>query len=76
MSINNRVLVTSDVLVNSARKVFSKEELQALTRNQLISFMGMTRRRMEELNSEVPTAELEGFKELVTVHLYPPGFPK
>ncbi|NRP95065.1 hypothetical protein XMG59_001161 [Marinobacterium sp. xm-g-59] len=70
------VEISADVLSNAARKVFSQEELQALTRNQLISFMGMTRRRMEELNAEVPTPELEGFKEIVTVHLFPPGFTK
>lgn len=70
------VEITAEVLSSAARKVFSQDELQTLTENQLLSFVGMTRRRMEELNAEVPTPELEGFKELVMIHLFPPGFTK
>jgi hypothetical protein len=70
------VEISADVLSSAARKVFSQEELQTLTENQLLTFVGMVDRRMQELNAEVPTPELEGFKELVTVHLFPPGFTK
>jgi len=65
--------VSSSDISKAALKVFSPEEIQQLPRPMKLSLIGMLHRRLEKPGPPPTQDELEGIKELVTVHLWHPS---
>ena len=62
------------LISEAALKVFSREELQQMSRPSLNSFLHLIEKRLNKPGAQPPTLdELEGIKELVVEHLSHPA---
>lgn len=62
-----------DVISATALKVFSREELTQMPRQQRLSLMGMIGRRLEKDGPPPTQDELQGLRELVEQDLWHPA---
>lgn len=67
--------VTADEIIQAALKVFTREELQQLSRPVLLTIGTMIGKRLADKSQPYPTIdELEGIRELATEHLWHVAF--
>lgn len=69
--------VTAEEIIVAALKVFSREELQQLSRPVLLTIGTMIGKRLADTTRAYPTIdELEGIRELATEHLWHAAFDR